>query len=64
MSLNNEPSMVRPSFVELNPVGFNYYLFAISLGKCYKSFNVVNDLSMTICVPSKKKDINIKVFNC
>ena len=34
-----------------------------SLDKCPGSCNSVNDLSMRIWVPSKKKDVNVKVFN-
>ena len=35
----------------------------ISLDKCNGGYNVVDDLSMKICVRSKTKDVNIKVFN-
>ena len=34
------------------------------MDKCNESFNVVDDfLSIKICVPSKTKDVNVKVFN-
>ena len=33
-----------------------------SLDKCNESCNAVTDLSTKICVPSKTKDINVKVF--
>ena len=35
----------------------------ISLDKCNGSCNAVNDLSTKIRVPSKTKDVNMKVFN-
>ena len=63
MSLYNEPCMVRSAFIDLNPVEFNYYPFIISLDKCSASFNSVDVLSTKICVPSKTKNVNVKVFN-
>ena len=62
-SLNNDPSMARPTLIKLNPVEFNYYPFMISLDKCNGSYNVVDDLSTKICVPSKTKHVSVKVFN-
>ena len=35
----------------------------ISLDKCNGICYVADNLSMNICVPSKIKDVNIKVFN-
>ena len=32
--LNDEPCMVRPTLIDLNPVKLKYYSFMISLGKC------------------------------
>ena len=59
LSLNNEPCMVRPTLIDLNPLELKYYPVIISLGKCSGSSNV---LSPTICVPMEPKDINVKVF--
>ena len=58
--LNDEPCMIRPSFIDLNLVTLNYYSFMISLNKCSGSCNV---LSPKICVPKETKDINVKVCN-
>ena len=55
--------MTRPALIDLNPFELNLYPFMISLDKCYESCNAVNDLSTKICVPSKTKDVNVKVFN-
>ena len=33
-SLNNEPCVIRPNLIDLNPVELNYYSFIISLDKC------------------------------
>ena len=32
--LNDEPSMIRPTFIDLNLVELKYYLFMIILDKC------------------------------
>ena len=55
--LNDEPCMVRPSLINMNPVELKYYPFMI---KCTGSCNV---LSPKICVPKETKDINVKTFN-
>ena len=33
VSLNDEPCMIRPTLIDLNPVEVKYYLFMISLDK-------------------------------
>ena len=33
-SLNDEPYMIRPTFIDLNPMELKYYPFMISLDKC------------------------------
>ena len=38
--LNDEPCMVRPTFIDMNPVALKYYPFMISLNKCTGSCNV------------------------
>ena len=63
VSLNNEPCMIRPTLIDLNPVELNYYPFMIVLDKFSKSCSSFDDLSTKICIPSKTKDINIKLFN-
>ena len=61
--LINEPCMTRPILLYLNLVELNYYLFMVSLHKCSGSCYVVDDLSTKICVPSKIKDVNVKLFS-
>ena len=41
LSLNEEPCMVRPTLIDLNPVELKYYPFMISLDKCSGSCNVL-----------------------
>ena len=63
VSINNYPSMTRPTLIDVNPIEFNYYSFMISLDKCNLSCNFVYGLSMKVCAPSQIKDVNVKVFN-
>ena len=58
--LNDEPYMVRPTIIDMNPVELKYYPFMISLNKRIVSCNV---LSPKICLPKETKDINAKVCN-
>ena len=58
--LNDEPYMVRPAVIDLNPVELKYYPFTISLDKCT---GICNVLSPKICATKETKDINVKVFN-
>ena len=41
---NNEPCMVRPTLMDLNPVELNYFTYMIRLDKYSGSCNVVDDL--------------------
>ena len=54
--------MAMPTFIDLNIVQLNYYPFIISLDNCNGGFNVF-DLLTKIWVPSKTKDVNVKLFN-
>ena len=63
VSLNNEPCMIRPTFIHLNPMELNYYPFMIGLDKCNGSCNAVDDLTTKIRVPGERKDINVKVVS-
>ena len=58
--LNDEPCMVRPTHIDLNPVELKYYPFMSSLNKCTGSCSV---LSPKICVLKKAKDIAFKAFD-
>ena len=55
--LNDEPCMVRPTLIDLNPVELKYYPFMINSDKCTGSCNI---LSPKICVPKESADINVK----
>ena len=55
--------MFWSTVIDLNLVELNYYPFIISLDKCSRSCNVVDDLSAKICVRSKKKYVHVKAVN-
>ena len=57
LPLNDEPCIVIPTLICLNPVAFKCYPFMFSLDKCSGSSNSSNDLSTKIYVPSKTKDV-------
>ena len=63
VSLSNKLCMARPTLNSLNPVDLNYYLSLISLDKCNRINNAVQDISIKICVPSGTKDVHFKVFH-
>ena len=54
--------MTRTTLIYLNSVELNSYSFMINLDKCSGSCNAVDDLSTKVRVPSKTKDITVKVF--
>ena len=60
LSLNEEPCMIRPTFIDLDLVEVKYYKFRISLDKCTGSCNV---LSSKICCPKETKDKKVNIFN-
>ena len=51
--LNDEPCMVRPTLIDLNPLELEYHPLMITLNKCIGKCNV---LSPKICIISGKKD--------
>ena len=57
VSLNNEPCMIRPTLIDVNPFELSYYPFVISLDKCNGSRNAVDNLSTKICIPSETKGV-------
>ena len=58
--INDEPCMIRSTFIDLNPFELKFYPFMISLDKCTASYNV---LSPKICVVKKTNSLNVKAFN-
>ena len=58
--LNDEPCLIRPTFIDLNPADIKYFPFRISLSKYNGNCTV---LSPKIYVPKETKDANVKAFN-
>ena len=56
-------SLATTLFDLKNHVELNYYPFRVNPDKCSRSCNSIDDLSTKICVTSKTKDINVKVFD-
>ena len=52
--------MIRPTLID--SVELKYYPFMTNLDKCSGNCNSVDDLSTKVCVPTKIKDINVKVL--
>ena len=65
--LSNQKWKIQPTLINLHPneysQEFHYYPFAVKLDKCVGSCNTLNDLSNTLCIPNKAKDLNLSVFN-
>ena len=40
-----------------------YHLFAVNLDRCVGSCNSLNDLSNSVCIPTKIEDLKLCVFN-
>ena len=55
--------MVGLFLIDLIPGELKYYQFMISLNKCIRCCNSIKDLFMTIYVPNKTKNVNVKVYN-
>ena len=55
--------MIVPTVIDLYRFELNYYPFIVYPDQCSRDCNAVDDLSRKICVPSKTKDIHVKVFN-
>ena len=53
VSINNQPCMVRPKFVDLSPDELYYFLSIISLDRFYESCHTVDDPFHRIYVPIK-----------
>ena len=65
--LSNQKCMIQPTLINLHPYEysqeFHYYPLAVKLDRCARSCNTMNDLSNTVCVPNKTKDLNLNIFN-
>ena len=63
VSWNNEHCMARPTLIDLNPIELDYYPLMVSIDKSNGICNTVDNVSTKICVPSERKDVNVKVLS-
>ena len=65
--LINQKCKIQPSLINLYPneycQEFHYYPLGVKLDRFVGSCNTLNDLSNKLCVPNKKEDLNLSVFN-
>ena len=65
--LNNQTCITRPTFIDLNPVEYNWglhqYPFMVSLDRCNGGCNTPDDLSSRTFSLNKTWDINLNVIN-
>ena len=60
MFSNDQPSIVRPTLIDVNPAELEHYPFGIRLNKCAESCNV---LSSKVYVSKETKDMYAETFN-
>ena len=62
-SLNNQPHMIRPTFIDLNSKEYHqrmrYYLFVVNLGRYNGRCNAFNDPSDKLCIQNKTEGQNL-----
>ena len=67
VSSSNQKCATQPTLINLHPnqytQGLHYYPFAVNLDRCVGSYNTLNDLSNTVCVPNNAEDLNLSIFN-
>ena len=68
VSLSNQKSNeFKTTFINLDPNEYNqefqYNYFTVKLDKWVGICNTLNDLSDKVCVPNKREDLNLSVFN-
>ena len=66
VSSSNQKCTTQPTLINLHPnqytQGLRYYPFAVNLDRCVGSYNTLNDLSNTVCVPNNAEDLNLSIF--
>ena len=67
VSLSNQKCEIQPTFIILHPNEYSQefycYPFTVKLDRHVGSCNTLNKLSYKVCVPNKKSDLNLSVFN-
>ena len=63
VSISNQPCQPRPAIDEINSNQPLYYQFTVSVNKCGRICNTIDDPYALICVPNEVKSMNGKAFN-
>ena len=63
MLLNNEQCKTKPFLIDLILAELKYYPFMITLDKCNGNCNIFIQRSSRICVPNKRENLNLNIFN-
>ena len=61
--IKNRPCEARPMLFNINSNEYLYYPLTISINKCGGECNTIDNLYPWICVPSKVRNMTVKVFN-
>ena len=61
--MNNQKCKIRSEIINSNTNEPMSYLYSITINKCKRSCNPINDPYAKLCVPDTIKNINVKVFN-
>ena len=61
VSVNNQPRKARPTIVNISSNETLLYPFTVSVDKCGRSCNTIDDPYPRVCVSNKVENIN--VFN-
>ena len=63
ISVNNQPCMIRPMRINLNPDELRYCPFIVSMDRCDGICNIVEKAFGKASVPNETEDMNLEVFN-
>ena len=67
VSVSNQKCMIQAILTNLHPNDhsqeFHYYPISVKLDRCVGNCNTVIDLSIKVCIPNKREDLNLSFFN-
>ena len=61
--LNNEPCLVKPTLIDLNPYELHSYPIMSSLDRYNWNLNTLDGLSSKICDLNKPEDVDLHILN-
>ena len=63
LTLNNRPYQARPTILNINSNETQFYPFTVSVKNYGGTYNTIDVPYTRVFVPSKAKNMNVKVFN-